>query len=380
MQSLGLSAANRTVFGDGLALPHTKSIELRVLDLSGNLLTSLRPTANSGQVNIDADADVTRSATLTFRDDTGSFQFTSGSPADGAVYFDNMIQVVYKVRIPALDNLRVDCPVITGPLVKFDRTADEVSVEIQGKEALALNGVPTMTIPKGRNAIAAIRDILEDRCGETRFSFPATTRRLPAALTVGWEDEVRPWVVCEKIAKSIGLHLFFDGPGVCRLRTLPTAPVFTFRTGEGGNITSPVQVTHDKEQLRNRVSVVGSKPSHKATASLADSHPASSWSLRRNGVRTYLTEAIEDTNIGSIAAAKARATAVMARYEALQFGTTFNAVPVPHLDELDLVHVEAGPHISNERLHQASFPLTGGDMSVGYTDLVAAPRRTLRKP
>src|SRR5881397_1996445 len=139
MQSLGLNGADLAAYGDALAADHTLSIELRVLNLSNGIITTIRPVADSGQVNIDADADVTRSATLTFLDESRALQFDSDSPADGAVYFDNMIQIRHRIVIPAT-GARVSCPVFTGPIVKFDRTANEVSIEMQGKEALALNG------------------------------------------------------------------------------------------------------------------------------------------------------------------------------------------------------------------------------------------------
>jgi hypothetical protein len=67
-------------------------------------------------------------------------------------------------------------------------------------------------------------------------------------------------------------------------------------------------------------------------------------------------------------------------FERMWFGTTLNTVPVPHLDELDMIRVDTVEHVGNDRLRQWSFPLTGGDMSVGYNDLVTVPRRRVRRP
>lgn len=377
MQKLG-DAATMAAYHATLASTHTVSIEIRVLTLSGALVTSLRPQAHSGQVNIDADAEVTRSCTLTFLDESRSLQFDTDSPNDTALYFDNMIQVVHRVMVPSLGT-RIACPVFTGPLVKFDRTGDEVSIEAQGKESLALDGVPTLTIPKGTNAVQAIRDILTLRAGEDKFGFPRGTARLPRATVVSRDSERSPWKIAKGIAYSQGLHLFYDGAGICRLRDIPTAPVFTFRTGEGGNITAPVQVTHDKSEIRNQVIVTGSKPQHTATVDLDDSHSFSSWRQGRNGVRKYFTEEISDPNIGSKSAARTRALQRLALYDDMQFGATWSSVPVPHLDELDPVRVETDEYTGRERLRQWSFPLTGGDMSCGYNDLVAVPRRRVRR-
>jgi hypothetical protein len=380
VQSLGLSHADLAAYGRALAATHTLSIELRVLNLSGALVKTIHPIVTGGQVNIDADADVTRSATLTFLDETRALQFDSDSPATGAIYFDNMIRIWHRIRVPELANQRVWCAVFTGPITKFDRTGSEVSIEAQGKESLALFGVPTRTVRKGHNAIDAIRTILTDRCGETAFAFPSSRRRLPKNVVVSWADEVRPWVVCKRIAASLGLQLFYDGAGVCRLRDMPDDTVFRFHDGEASNITSPVQVSHDSADIRNRVSVVGSKPRYTYTANLPPTHPFSAQRLVRNGVLGYRREEIVDDKVPSVGAARRRVLDRIKTFERMTFGATLNTVPVPHLDEFDVVRVDTVEHVGNERLRQWSFPLTGGDMSVGYNDLVTVPRRRVRRP
>jgi hypothetical protein len=382
VQSLGLSHADLAAYGRALAQTHTLSIELRVLNLSGQLVKTIAPMVNGGQVNIDADADVTRSATLTFLDETRALQFDSDSPADGAIYFDNMVRIWHQIRVPELDGRRVGCAVFTGPIVKFDRTGSEVSIEAQGKESLALFGVPSLTLRKGHNAIDAIRTILSERCGETSFAFPSTRRRLPRDVVTSWDDEVRPWLVCQRIAASLGLQLFYDGAGVCRLRDMPDDPVFRFHDGDGSNITSAVQVSHDSSDIRNRVTVVGAKPKFTWTANLPDTHPFSATRLARNGVRAagFRIEQISDDRIASVSAARTRANTRIRVFERMVFGTTLNTVPVPHLDELDMIRVDTEAHVGNDRLRQWSFPLTGGDMSVGYNDLVTVPRRRVRRP
>lgn len=374
MQTLGLSAADAAEYGAALAASHVLGIEVRILNLSGDLIASLKVRANAGQINIDADRDVTRSATLQFQDDARSLQFDPDSPADGAVYFSHMVQVRHTVWVNALDKA-VTCAVFTGPVVAFDRSGDEVSIEAQGKESFALQGVPTLTLPKGKNAIDAIRDILSLRCGEDLFAFPTTTRRLPKAVVVGWAEETRPWTVCKAIAASLGLQLFYDGAGVCRLRALPSAPSFTFKTGEGGTITQPVQVSHDKEEMRNRVRVIGSKPAHTYDATLPSTHPFSPQALARNGIPQYIYEEVTESNLGSKTAAKARADALLAQYARMEFGTTFSALPVPHLDELDLVRIDTDEYVGTQRVRQLSFPLAGGDMAVGYNAIVSLPQR-----
>jgi hypothetical protein len=163
---------------------------------------------------------------------------------------------------------------------------------------------------------------------------------------------------------------------------MPDDPVFRFHDGDGSNITSAVQVSHDSSDIRNRVSVVGAKPKFTWTANLPDTHPFSATRLARNGVRAagFRIEQISDDRIASVSAAKTRANNRIRGYERMVFGTTLNTVPVPHLDELDMIRVDTEAHVGNDRLRQWSFPLTGGDMSVGYNDLVTVPRRRVRRP
>jgi len=380
VQTLGLSKTDRATYLAALSHSYVMGTELRVLTLDGTLVTNIKPAMQDGQVNIDTSGDVTRSATMTFQDPGASLQFSPDSPGDGAVYFNNMVQVRVSVYVEALGDT-VTCPVFTGPIVKFDRTGDLVSLEAQGKESFGLNGCPTLTLRKGHNAVDAIHDILSMRTGETKFSLPqGNTRRLPSDVHASWDDDHQPWKVCKNIAASLGMQLYYDGAGVCRLRDLPGAPVYTFRDGDGGNITAPVAVSHDKTELRNQVHVVGKKPAHQATANLPDWHPASSWNLRRNGHRTYLRVSIQDNKIGSTSAAKARANNVLDQYLRLHFGCTFSALPVFPLEELDLVHISTDQYTSSERLRQASFPITGGDMTFGYTDVVSAAKHPRRRP
>jgi hypothetical protein len=375
----GLSAAQLPAYAEALASTHNLHVQVELLDLSENLLHRLHPRVNSGQVNCSADDDVTRSATIEFFDPTQSISFDSDSPSDSAFYFDRMIKIRYGVPV---DGEVHWSSVFTGPMIKGDRTADVFSVEAQGKESRAMHGVPTMTLKRGHNAVDAIHDFLYERTGERRFAFPSLPNRLARPAVVSWEDDKTPWVVCKKIAASLDLQLFYDGDGVCRLRREPSSSQFRFHTGELGNITSQVQVSHELASIHNRVRVVGSNKHHVYETGLDythPGHPASPSKLGRNGVDFYVRQEIVNRHLRSKAAAKAAALKNMERAAKLQYTNTFNALPVPHLDELDMVRIHTPEYVGTERLRQWSFPLTGGDMTVGYNDLVSLPRRKNRR-
>ena len=377
LNNLDLSTAERRLYQQQLCRSRGLEIELRIFDLDGNLQHSLRPVANTGQVNVVYEGEVSRSASLTFMDPSRALQFDSDSPNPTALYFDRMVQILHRTFVPELGR-SITAPIFTGPLTKFDRTGDEVTVEAQGKEILAQRGCPTMTIKGGANAVSAIRQIMTYRAGETLFSFPTHPRKLPGDRVVSWEQESWPWAVCQRMAAGLRMQLYYDGGGTLRLRTLPEDSMFTFHSGELGNVTSLVQISHDRADVRNRVHVTGSQPTFTAEALLPDSHPFSAERLKRNGVRMFLSEEIEDSNLSSLAAVKARASSALSGYSKMAFGSTFNAIPIPHLDTGDMVHIDTDEYVGTERLRDFSFPLTGGDMTVGFNDLVTLPARVNR--
>ncbi|MGI8682078.1 MAG: hypothetical protein ACR2JO_08105 [Mycobacteriales bacterium] len=379
MIPLGLTAAELPLFHAALTRSHTFTLDVDVLDMEQKPVSSLSPVVTDGQVNLSDDGEVTRSLSMTFLDPTRSLQLDSDSPSDGALYADRMISVRHSIRVPELGR-SVSVPVFCGPLVKFDRTGSEVSVEAQGKESLAKDDVPTLVCRAGMLTVDAIRTILSERCGETFFAFPANVRaRLGKDVTVGEADELRPWVVCLALAKSLGMQLFYDGAGTCRLRKIPVSPVFELLAdADGANITAPVAISHDFTEIRNRVLVTGA-PGITAVATAPASHPLSPTRLGRNGVPRRKTLFYEDDKLTSRAAAQAVANRELGHYLAETIGVSCSIVPAMHLDVLDLGRITTRDFAAEFRLRSASMPLgTGGDMTIGWQTRVSRPRERIR--
>jgi hypothetical protein len=88
---------------------------------------------------------------------------------------------------------------------------------------------------------------------------------------------------------------------------------------------------------------------------------------------------VEDDQIRTRAKAKEVAESQLASLlrEGVQVG--FDALPVPHLDPLDLVSVTTPDTSLTFTLHQASIPLVhSGVMSVGTNKRVAPSRKAVR--
>ena len=398
MIDLDLTPADYKTFVQALGNPHSVRVDVAVLTLDEDELSRIAPHILDGQVDVDADADVTRSLTMTVLDPNHSLQLDSDSPDDGALYADRMIQVIYSVLVPGLG--RVDVPVFTGPLVDLERNGSQLQITAHGKEDLA-TGCWTwrpITIKKGALKSDAIRTVLAERAGEKNFDIPDVVNKagkpitLPKPLSLG--RAAAPWPRVRKIAQSINRQLYYNGAGVCRLRIRPRRPVFTFASDDltRSTITSTVTVTHDFAEAKNAVWFRGGKPKGQKKpveffAVAPKGHPLSPQRLGRTNsdgdvVGRYLVAEHSNEHVRSKAEAKRRAEALLDDLLLEVVGVSFTAVPIPHLDPLDVVRVSTRDFSANVRLRQFSLPLAGGDMTVGYIERVSRPAkgRIRRRP
>lgn len=382
MIPLGLSTSGLAQLNAALASHHSISISVYVLNMAGAKMADLSARFLDGQVNINATAAVTRSCTLSLLDPERSLQFDSNSPSDGAVYVDRMVQVQYSVRSPTMSQVTI--PVFTGPLVKMSRTDDVVNIEAQGKESLGTGMVwSPRTYTKNWRKRDVIMSILQTRAGETKFSFPDFDEKLTVNYSIGRENT--PWGVAKHIATGMGLHLFYDGRGVARLERYPQTSVFHFKTGNGGTVMTAPEVTYSTENLKNTILVKGAVPKGAKTpieypAFAPLSHPLSPWKLGRNGTPRYLVETIENTSIKSIAQARELAERVLRDRLLQEVDVRFDALPIPHIEESDVVRVYTDEFNSAFRLNEFSIPLTTKAlMSVGYRNRVSVQNSKLLK-
>lgn len=373
MIPIGLSASDLRTLNATLATHHEIRVRVQVLTLSGAHSVDLSAMLLDGQINVDATADVTRTASLSLLDPTRSLSIDSSGPADAAIFMDRMVRVTYGV---AVAGAWVDVPVFTGPVTKLTRTGSVLAVEASGLESLALSPAwRPLNLRKGTRKTDAIRLILSERAGESVFSVPSLSARLPKTLSLGQQDV--PWTVARSLASSLGRQLFYDGAGVCRLRSWPNTPLFTFG---GEQLTSPLQLAYSPATA-NAVQVLGATPngakSPIAYTSVAPAnHPLSPWALARNGVPHYIGNFVQDDSVRSVAEAKALADHVLAQSLIEAVDASFDALPTPHLEPGDLVaaHTDEG-HVTF-RLQRYSLPLTtSGTMSVGYHANVSPHKR-----
>lgn len=385
MYGLGLSAANQAAFHALLASHHTIEVQLTIMDMDHNEKTDVTNRLIDGQVTVDADAQVTRALTLDLLDPNGALHLDSRSPDEGAMFADRMVRVRYCVINPTA-TFRVNVPVFTGPITKLERNGAAVRVECAGKEMFGLaRAWNTKSFQDGYKVTSAIIEILRDVMGETHIEIGSRSDRLPRNVSVG--DDKLPWDVAKKLAESIGFQLYFDGQGHACMRRRPENVSFVFHEGRGGSLKSKPTAGFNIDNLINAVEVFGKKPEKDKgkkqphAVAIADrTHPLSPWALGRSGGPRYLPVVIEDDALNTDQKARDRADSELRWRLRSSVDMMYDTLVIPHLEELDVVHLSSERVASTHVLKKFAIPLTaGGTATVGYVKNVKVNKSAIKQ-
>lgn len=401
MINLGLSYDERKAFERALVRARRSRVTVSVRNRDEQLTGTLTQDINQvlgGSVDVDAEADVTRQLHLDLFDTKHKIVMDVYSPSTSAIWPSHFIEVQYGVWVandPELPTMRqwVDVPVFWGPLDTYERSGSVVKLTALGKESLyqSPNTVwDAYEIVKGTKLTDAFRTILGNQ-GETRYLLPELPDTTKAKWNVKRGEEA--WISRVKaFAEKYGpYHAFFNGRGEFVMRDFPYDPIYTFRRGESGeeydpmrpvNITTQPAIAFHFEDLRNTIHVLGQligETQIEATAIADDSNPLGPGQMARNGKRRYLVEEItteHDDDVSALTYARKRLNQTLIALNAARF----DAVPIPHLEELDTCILQVpGENDVRFALTSWSLPLTGdADMSVGYIKRV--PVRGLTTP
>lgn len=386
MQPLGLNRQELTAYHRALLLPHDFRIDIDVLDMEEKHVGTIKAKRTDrdsmgfldGQVNIQRDGIVKRTATFTFADPDHALHLDHDSPFAGAVFADRMIRVRHTISVPGVGN--VTATPFVGPIIKPAREGDLLTVECQDKTLLAVEGVPHKTMKKGRNAVEAIEEILRDCTGERHFRFPKNHKaRLSRSYSVGWKPEAAPWRVCQKIAAQINMQLIYACDGYAMLRPKPRKPLLNL--DQDMALTEPPRSDYDISQIRNIVRFTGEQNKKKhidiaAVARAKAKHPHSAQRLGRHGVPRYLPELVDDSSVRKQSKAKARARDILEDRLPMGVTASFGGAPFFHLDYSDPIRIRSDWGSVTVPFVEGSIPLgLGGDAEYGAQRRVSRPRR-----
>lgn len=398
MQPLGSSALvaayNKRVSGS-----HDYRLRVDVLDTAQRIISPARLL--DGQVNIQPDGDVRRTATLSLLDPDHSLNLDADTIWEGAVFADRMVRVRHTIDVPGFGD--VTATPFVGPIAKLARDGATLSLECHDKTAFSVLGTAPMTYGKGADVIGVIRGFLYYRSGERHFRFPASRGvRLSKPISVGWADEASVWAVCQRLARQyLGMQLFYSCDGYATLRTRPSS-VFEFGPGM---FTAAPTGEHDFAGVVNYARATAGTIVRSKIAP-AD-HPLSPGRLGRNGVPRYLPS-VEDLTkptppslkkpsrrstkkqrkaystawqkyTGEVRSVTQQAQAFVDSEIATGLPMTadlsWSGVPVYHLDVDDPITLRTDGGSAVLSFSEASIPLLPGDMSGGTLRRVSRPRR-----
>lgn len=366
---------------------HRRKIVVTLTDLDHQPIADLSTGFLTGEVTYDTTRQPTRVATIELLDVSRSLQFEPDSPSSIPLHFSRMIRIGWSVYVPALQRW-VTCPIICGPIVDFDREGAVARITLEGKERLAMGEAGRSRVfPKKTKKLTVLRGLLTE-AGETRFDLAQdseTLTTIPEPVTVRSADPW--WSKARSVAASMDHQLFYDGRGVAVLRKISGRPAFTF---DKQTLASEVTFDRDPTGVRNRWIITGAKPrGQKQRISVDVRLPAgnalSGQKLGRvaGGERKprWLIEREENSSVKTTAEALRRAR--RKRDDALRVPTnyTFSCLPIPHLEELDMVRVATDEGTFMVRMQQWTLPLSldgAPVMTVGSLRRTTVPTRRLR--
>lgn len=379
MIDLGLTSAGQKALIKTLATSgHKVDVQVGVLDMEHRWVESLNGKITGGQVNIDADADITRQLQLTFVDRGGR---AGVDTPDGRPDVSRMVRVRYRVFVEDVINGWVSIPIFTGPITKVSRVGAEVTLEAMGKEHLLLGPAwRSKVYAKGSPRVWVVRSILRDLTGERRIRFPkGWTYRTSKPITM--KKDSAPWPQVQSLARGMRAQLFYDGRGFARMRRRPVRTLFTFKDGNGGMLLSIPAVSESADSVINLVRVVGAVPTGKKnplvfTDKLPSAHPHSAVSLGRHGEPRYLPEQIDDDSLRTQKEVEAAARRRLQEIKLDEQMVTFDCLPMPLLEEGDLFTIDAKDVKVTGRVSRMTVPLGHeGVSTIGYIAPVRKRRR-----
>jgi hypothetical protein len=379
MDKCGLNHADFAAYRRMLVTPGARRmVNLDILDLgTGNHLRSLSPDVLDGQIIYDTTAEVTRTASVVFADPKRTLGFEPDDPSAAPLHRSRMIRVTDSRYVDELNHW-VSCHVFTGPIWDFERDGGQVTITAHGMERQALGQLwETHHFPKKSKVTDAIRALLA-AVGDTGANVPDLAHTLPHDLTVHPMDSA--WTHVKHLAASLDRNPFYDGAGRFHLRPFASRPVYHFRK----SILDDVKVTRTADGIVNTVLVLGPNPKgpkRRPRAHAVLQGPLSPTNLGRNGVPLHLVHKVERHHLKTHAQAQKIADRLLKELAQTQTGITFDSMPLPFLEEHDMVSVSDDAFgTAHLRMRQWSLPLGSGDPggSDGQPMTVGTIKRTTK--
>lgn len=315
---------------------HELSVAATVIEPDGTE-TPLTPedsdgTFTDGTVTLDGKADVRGACTLTLRTNHELI------PVD---YEDLLAPYVNEIRIERGHTGEL---VTLGYFRIYDSNVtdngSDLEISITGydrsKRFVDATVEEAKNIPSGTNFATAISDLLLMVDPTLNYDFIETPATTPL-ISLSEDDSV--WTAAQTLANAIGMLLYFDGDGVCRLlRSGTRSPVWT--VGEGGALLN-VSRAWSRQGAINRVVATGENPTtnaiYRSDPPAIDDNPLSPTYYK--GPFGKVTFAYSSSYITSQQQADDAAASILAQKLGTMQQVNFGSIVNPALEPNDVVTV-----------------------------------------
>ena len=378
----------REAYLDQLTESHRIRVVVKVHDRDETYLGSLEHHIVGGQIDVDTERDVERSAQVILADENNRLPFDNQDHRGLGLYADRFIGIEYGVFVDQIQRWVFE-PVFFGPMTRYERNVGQVKLWCEDKSSLlqppvvwgrflrnaGIEWLEGETDTNLGEAAELIRTILR-ATGETdrNMVFGSFDRfRLPKSFRLPKEPESL-WAVLKRIVRaanalhhSVEFRLFYDGAGRVRVENMAHSRFVFSDGGQRGTLLSRPIVSYDLESFRNTVVVRYGERGASIARSLPNHHPLSAQSLSRNGKPRYVTEIVDNSNVRGRDAAKDLGDMMLRRLSAETVEATFDCLPIPHVIPGSRCKLRAEGDEMVFHLNRFSLPLRATDaMSVGY--------------
>jgi len=263
--------------------------------------------------------------------------------------------------------------------VNIDEAGKGVKMEIHGVDrsihVQKAAWIQPYGIASGTNLATAIAYVLTDRYPDVQIDFEATSLTLPTTV-LGLGGSNDPWADAQRLALAGGKELFFDGTGVCVLRSIQdpseVTPVETYLEDEEAMILGVKRrISTDATFNGVVVTAEGSKTKPPLRVAAFDEDPASP--TYRYGPFGDRPTFISSPTITSVAMASTVAVAQLAKVKGAEENVDWSQICDPSIDAEDVISIEnTGTRLSKiMMIDKVTIPLDP-------KDTMSATARTVR--
>lgn len=331
-----LNAAIAT-YGQLAAAGETVAVQVDPGLVPDNTADALLPYGN--EIRLSRGVEVTVESPYTYNNLFTTYatyaSLTAASPTYGQLAAQTAETTEY-------ENIPLGVFVITD--VQFEEGDNGITIEIAGVDrsvrVARSKFVDIYQIASGTNAATALAALLQSRWDDIDLSFADTTATLNATY-LGSDTSTNPWEDAQSIAQSVGMRLFFDQNGVCRLEPqrdyANVTPDAVYEDGEA-NIVTDVSRRITVEDTYNAVIVSGEGSGNTLSifrAEVYDDDPASpTYRYGKFGVVPYF---YSSPTIVSGAQAAITAEAILQQVRGATEEIAWRSVTDPSLDVEDVI-------------------------------------------